>query len=284
MANHERATSGTIRDRLVRNALVKVVRTEYVVPIDADTTTKRPISFLVGEMMLHGWDIASIKLVPSNRDESTLTKLQYHEYMSTMQLRFIAPWMISGACHVAKTAVLRDIMLHHSLFFQGNDVETGLIAVARGYRVGHIPFEVSTAVPPTFKGWFRQRLAWAGGEFRLFITNFKFVIVHPFWWFYGGVVAIILFPLRWYTILQPAWTILFIFLTYYLLVLIVHIKTWDRWVFVMPFYHMFSSLIMTPLGVLWYFKMARKDKNYGLIHPRERSKKVLDAEQIEKNS
>ena len=121
MANHERATSGTIRDRLVRNALVKVVRTEYVVPIDADTTTKRPISFLVGEMLLHGWDIASIKLVPSNREESTLTKLQYHEYLSTMQLRFIAPWMISGACHVARLSVLRDIMLHHSLFFQGND-------------------------------------------------------------------------------------------------------------------------------------------------------------------
>ena len=64
----------------------------------------------------------------------------------------------------------------------------------------------------------------------------------------------------------------------------IHIKTWDRWVFVMPFYHMFSSLIMTPLGVLWYFKMARKDKNYGLIHPQESSKKGIDAEQIEKYS
>ena len=52
-------------------------------------------------------------------------------------------------------------------------METGLIAVARGYKVGHIPFEVLTAVPPTFKGWFRQRLAWAGGEFRLFIHELQ---------------------------------------------------------------------------------------------------------------
>ncbi len=173
-ANQQRATSGTIRDRLIRNVLLAKVKTEYVVPLDADTTTRQPISLLVGEMVLDGWDIASVRLVPSNRDESVLTRLQYHEYSATMQLRYIAPWMISGACHIAKTEVLRDIMGRHSLFFQGNDVEIGLIASTLGYKVGHIPFEVSTTVPATFKGWYRQRLAWAGGEFRLFITNFKY--------------------------------------------------------------------------------------------------------------
>jgi hypothetical protein len=55
--------------------------------------------------------------------------------------------MISGACHVAKTAVLHDIMNRHSLFFQGNDVAAGMIATARGYQSGHIPFDARTEVP-----------------------------------------------------------------------------------------------------------------------------------------
>lgn len=45
----------------------------------------------------------------------------------------------------------------------------------------------------------------------------------------------------------------------------------------MPFYRMFSSLVMTPLGVIWYFRMARRDKNYGFILP---SKKPKNAEGI----
>jgi hypothetical protein len=273
-ANQPRATSGTIRDRLIRNALLNVVSTKYVVPIDADTTTSMPIHLLVGELAHQGWDIASIKLVLSNRDESVLTKLQYHEYDMAMQLRFIAPWMISGACHVAKAEVLRDVMSRHSLFFQGNDVEMGLIAKALGYKVGFIPFEVLTAVPSTKTGWWRQRLAWSGGEFRLFIINFKFVLSHPFWWLYGGMISIALFPLRWYYIIDLPIVFLAIFSIYYVLVVALHHRTMDRWVFVMPLYGLFSSLILTPLGVIWYFMMAKKDNNYGYIRPHRKPKEV----------
>lgn len=263
----QRVTSGTIRDRLIRNALSTAVTTKYVVPVDADTITHQPISLLVGELVRQWFDIASIRLVLTNRDESVLTKLQYHEYRLAMQLRFIAPWMISGACHVARTAVLRDIMDKHSLFFQGNDMEIGIIAKARGYKVGHIPFEVSTAVPATLKGWFRQRLAWAGGEFRLFIPNFRFVLQHPFLWVYGSVIAILLFPLRWFTLLHPSLTLLETFGLYLLLVLVLHWKTQDRWLLLMPIYTLFMSLIITPLGVIWYFLMAIKDSNFGIIRP-----------------
>ncbi len=35
----------------------------------------------------------------------------------------------------------------------------------------------------------------------------------------------------------------------------------------MPFYRIFCSLILTPLGIIWYFKTTRKDGNYGIIHP-----------------
>ncbi len=266
-AGQKRATSGTIRDRLIRNVLVNEVRTEYVVPIDADTTTHQPISRLVGELARNGWDIASIRLILSNRNGSVLTKLQYHEYAAAMQLRLIAPWMLSGACHVARTEVLKDIMSRHSLFFQGNDIEIGLIATTSGYKVGHIPFDVSTAVPATFNSWFRQRLAWAGGEFRLFITNLKFALKYPFWWVYGGLLTVLLFPLRWYSLFVPLTALLFIFGSYYALIVALHFRTRDRWIFLMPFYRMFCSLILTPLGIIWYIKTTRKDRNYGVIRP-----------------
>ena len=264
-ASKKRSTSGTTRDRLIRKALALVVTTKYVVPIDADSTASQPIGSMVGELAFHEWDIASVRLVLSNKDESIITKLQYHEYIQTMQLRYIAPWMLSGACHVARTEVLMDIMNNHSLFFQGNDMEIGLIAVTRGYKVGHIPFEVATSVPAKMKGFFRQRLAWSGGEFRLFITNIKFTKIHPLWWIYGGILTILLFPFRWLQLLQP--NILVIFAIYSLLVYLLHIRTRDRWVLLMPLYDLCSSLIISPLGIIWYFKTVIKEKHFGYIRP-----------------
>lgn len=263
-----RATSGTIRDRLIRNVLESEVKTTYVVPIDADTLTPKPLSLLVGELVKRNLDIASIRLILANPDESLLTRLQNHEYQLAMQLRFVAPWMISGACHVAKTSVLRDIMHRHSLFFQGNDVEVGLIAVSRGYKIGHIPFEVSTAVPATLRNWYRQRLAWAGGEFRLFLPNFRFVIQHPFFWVYGGILSILVSPLRWISLAHPSVILLEIFGLYALIRILLHWSTRDRWLLLMPIYTLFSSLIMTPIGIPWYFVMAKKDKNMGIIRPK----------------
>lgn len=263
----KRMTSGTIRDTIVRNALLTVVKTPYVVPIDADTETIKPLSLLVGELVEGNLDIASIRLVLTNRNASLLTHLQYHEYEVAMKLRYLSPWMISGACHVAKTKVLRDIMSKHSLFFQGNDVEIGIIATARKYKVGHIPFEVSTAVPSTLKAWFRQRLAWGGGEFRLFITNFWFVLHQTYLWIYGGIFVILLFPLRWLTLIHPSLTLIPIFTLYFILILILHWRHRDRYLILMPFYSLFLSLIVTPLGVIWYFLMVFQHKNSGFIIP-----------------
>ena len=76
-----------------------------------------------------------------------------------------------------------------------------MIADLLGYRVGHIPFLVPTTVPTTLRAWFRQRFAWAGGEFRLFIVNWKLVRHHPFMWTYGVAVMFATLPLRWWSAL-----------------------------------------------------------------------------------
>ncbi|NYH86619.1 glycosyltransferase family 2 protein [Actinopolymorpha cephalotaxi] len=266
-----RATSGTVRDRLIRDAL-EMVRAKYVVPLDADTTTVRPLDLLVGELVRQGADLASVRLVPLNSD-TLLARLQHYEYRLAMQFRFLASWLVSGACHVARTEVLADVMSRHSLFFQGNDVEVGLIARALGYRVAHIPFEVPTTVPGTPRGWFRQRLAWAGGEFRLFVVNARFVGRHPWFWVYGGVVTIALAPLRWLAVDDVAGGVALVssltvaLVLYAALVACLHWKHRGPALLVLPFYMLFVSLVMPLLGVLWYARMAWQDRNLGIIRP-----------------
>ncbi|MEU8224091.1 glycosyltransferase family 2 protein [Kribbella sp. NPDC048915] len=264
----QRATSGTTRDRVIRDAL-QIVTSEYVVMLDADSTTVRDFGELVGELHHERYDVASVRLVI--RDESSwLVKLQRHEYALAMQLRFLAPWLVSGACHAGRTSAMRDVMARHSLFFQGNDIELGVIAKTIGYRVGHVPFEVLTSAPNTLRSWWRQRLAWTGGEFRLFVTNIRFVIWHPFFWLYGTVVAIGTFPLRWAAVIHPGLSLAAAAAVYYGLAIWLHWRSRDRWMLLMPLYTLFSSLVLTPIGGWSYLRMVLKHRNAGVIRPQLR--------------
>ncbi len=270
-----RATSGTIRDRVIREALHQV-RTRTVVCIDADTTTTRPLSELVGDFEANDLDFASIRVVPSNTS-TILGKLQWFEYRVAMKMRLVAPWMVSGACHVARTSVHRRVMDRHSLFFQGNDVEAGVLASALGHRVGHIPFEVPTRVPDRLKPFLRQRLAWSGGEFRLFAVNFRLIRRHPFMWAYGAVVTLLGLPLRWASLGSSTATLLTLGLVacvYLAFCLYMHGRHWSWHLLIYPLYTGFLSLVMTPLGAFWYVYMAIKDRNAGIIRTREPAPRV----------
>jgi hypothetical protein len=238
----------------------------YVVCLDADTTTPKPLGLLVGELARRGDDLASIRLVPQE-DGPLLVQLQRHEYRQSMRMRFIVPWLVSGACHVGTTEALRHIMRCHSLFFQANDVETGLIGEQLGYRISHIPFEVNTTVPASPKAWWRQRLAWSGGEFRLFIANFRYILKHPFLWAYGGLVTIAMFALRWWALTTPTVALAGVGLVYLSVIVWLHWEHRNRWLVLMPLYSLFNSLVLTPIGIVWYFVMAVPEKNFGMILP-----------------
>ncbi|MBG0567877.1 glycosyltransferase family 2 protein [Actinoplanes aureus] len=271
-----RATSGAARDMLVREALEHVVRAAYVVCIDADSVTERPFGELVGMLAANGYDFASVPLVPSNTG-TALGQLQAYEYRSAMKLRHIAPWQVSGACHVARAEAHRAVMRRHSLFFQGNDVEAGLLAKALGYRIGHLPFAVSTAVPDTVKSWYRQRLAWSGGEFRLFVMNLHLLVRHPVFWIYGAIVTTLGLPLRWVTLATGGWALLVIFGLHFVATVCVHWRVRTPWLLLLPLYSLFNSLVMTPLGAIWYVRMAVADRNAGFIRARRsRSSRKLN--------
>jgi hypothetical protein len=263
-----RATTGTIRDTIVLDAHESIT-SNYVVCIDADTVTETSLDYLVGTLKAANLDIASVVLTPANSD-TLLARLQGHEYRMAMRIRRVMPWMISGGCHVARRQVHLDLMGKHSLFFQGNDIELGLLANLCQYRVGHIPFVVPTTVPSHFREWFRQRRAWAGGEFRLFLVNLKVTLRHPFLYLYGGVIVILLVPARWYTLFHPNWTLAAAMALYLVSLLAVNWKTRDRSLLVYPLYTLFYTLVMVPIGVVAYFDMAIKYKNLGVISVRRR--------------
>ena len=270
----KRRTGGVIRDRVIRDALNNVCGLRrFVVCMDADTSAPEPLEKLVGALAASEADFASIDLVPQ-ADGGALVQLQRHEYRQSMRLRFLVPWMLSGACHVGKTEVFRNIMSRHSLFFQGNDVEAGLLGDQLGYRAIHLPFKVDTEVPSRFLPWWRQRIAWAGGEFRLFITNFRFILKHPFLWTYGGIMAISLVGARWLFIINPAWVIIMVAVLYYVLVVFVHWENRNRWLLLLPLYTLFHSMILTLIGIIWYFIMAIPERNFGVIRPKGPKKGV----------
>jgi hypothetical protein len=95
-------TAGTTRDRLVRNVLATISE-PYVIPLDADSMPGGDLGLLAGELRRRRFDLASVRLVPSNPDASLLARCQQLEYRLAMQIRVIAPWMVSGACHAART-------------------------------------------------------------------------------------------------------------------------------------------------------------------------------------
>ena len=266
----KRRTGGTIRDRIVRDALNELGDRgelgKYVVCVDADTTTPQPLGALVAELRHSGADFASVRLVPQSAGPM-LVQLQRFEYAQAMRMRTVLPWLLSGACHVGRADVFRAVMERHSLFFQGNDVEAGLLADQLGYVATHIPFPVDTEVPSSWNAWLRQRAAWAGGEFRLFITNGRYILRHPFLWLYGGGITILMVGLRWWTLESSTITFAAVIAVYYVYVTWAHWNRRNMWLLLMPFYLLFNSLIMVPVGLLWYFVMAVPERNFGIISP-----------------
>ena len=151
-----------------------------------------------------------------------------------------------------------------------HDVESGIIGDALGYKAVHILAHVNTNAPDTLYSWWRQRIAWSGGSFRLFIINFRFVFQHPFLWLYSGIVVISMFVLRWIAVVNPGWTLLLALFIYYAAIVWLHWDHGNKWLIFQPFYCLFVSLIVVPIGVAYYFKMAIPERNFGVIRPKRK--------------
>ena len=260
----ERAVSGTIRDRVVREAMHSI-RARYVVCVDADTVPSRPIEELVGALAANDLEIASVRIVPSNTD-TLVGKFQAIEYRLTMRLRRLWPWLVSGACHAGTTAAYTDVMDNHSLFFQGNDAEVGLLATKLGYRVGHVDYEVPTTVPDTWRAWWRQRFAWSGGEFRLGIVNFPIVAkLFPMFAAYLTGIVLLLSVVRWFALTNSTLAVLAVLAAIYVGLVVWSERRFSLSALLYPLYGMFGSLVLAILSPVSYAVMAVRDRNTGRI-------------------
>ncbi|GGY00269.1 glycosyltransferase family 2 protein [Streptomyces minutiscleroticus] len=262
-ADGRRRASGTVRDRLIREAL-RIVRAPYEICLDADTVTTEPLDRIVGAFRKSGRDFASVHLVPVGTP-GILLRFQRHEYRLAMRRRHMYPWLVSGACHVARTEAHRAIMARHSLFFQGNDVEMGLLGNALGYKAAYLHTEVLTTAPHRPRAWLRQRLAWAGGEFRLMAVNFPVLARHPGFLFYGLFITFLLTPLRWCSLCAPVLALLSVYLVYTLHLLLTEGPRRDWTLLLYPFYALVNGLLLVPCGWFCYLRMAVKDRNVGVI-------------------
>jgi Glycosyl transferase family group 2 len=265
-STQRRQVSGTVRDRLIQQA-TELVESEYVVCIDADTVTQGPLEDLVGTVRASGLDLAGVRLVPCNLGR-LLGRLQAHEYRMAMRMRRIIPYITPGAMQISTSRAHRAIMRRHSLFFQGNDAEMGLLGRALGYKVGYLPVEVPTVVPETFRGWWRQRFAWAGGEFRIFVVNLPLFRRHPLFMIYGFVFVFMFVPFKLAEVTPPGPVIGSLLLLYTVAVAAMNWRDRDRALLVYPLYGLFISLVLTPLGAVSYALQAHQSRNPGFVRPR----------------
>lgn len=259
------------RDEIIRDSF-EVVTSKYCIFLDGDTVAEGDMRKLITHMEKSGYDLASVRVLASKKN-TLIEKLQSVEYELAMDARHIYPWLTSGACMVAKTEVIQKIMGHHSLFFSGGDIEIGKLARMLHFKVGHIPFKFFTDVPPTFRAWFKQRMAWSGGGFRHAIINFhQYTWRHPFFYFYFTFLVYLLWPLRWYEMVAHPAIIPFVIFLYWSLIFIVHLRFFRLFYLVFPLYALLQVMVLVPLGMYTYARMARSSRNAGFIKLRNTSK------------
>jgi cellulose synthase/poly-beta-1,6-N-acetylglucosamine synthase-like glycosyltransferase len=240
----------------------------YCVFLDGDTVCHEDLRKVVGEFHARDLDLSSVRIIPSHTN-TLMERMQQFEYQFAMDGRKLYPWMTSGACMVAKAGVLQEVLRHHSHFFQGGDIEIGKLCYSLGYNVGHLDTEFYTDVPETFRKWFKQRVAWSSGDFRHAVINIHFYSWRqPFFFFYCTFVVYAMMPFRIMFLLSNPYVLPFIIVIYWILLLGIQSRYRNKYMLLFPFYSLFQSLVITPLGILCYFYTVYKYHNVGIIRYR----------------
>lgn len=250
-------------DAVLKDTITRIDE-KYVIFIDGDTFVDGDLETLCGAMEENNFDIASVKVLPSKR-ENLIENLQGVEYDIAMQARLIYPWLTSGAGMVSKKKVMEKIMKNHSLFFNGGDIEIGKLADMMGYKVGHIPIIFYTDVPTTFMKWVKQRFSWMCGCFRHSIVNMHHNLNHPFHFIYFSFIIYFLYPFKVVEMFKNWYMFPLIVALYALITFFANWKVRNKYMFIFPFYALFQVLVILWFGIYRYFTTVYKTENIGLI-------------------
>ena len=259
-------------------AALPAVTTKYTFRLDADTVVGADVAAAVAAADMAGADLCSIKCAVDNRT-NVVTKLQALEYRMAMLCRHFRPWLTSGACFLARTDALREIMARHSKWTPGEDIETGRTALALRMRIRHLDMVVYTDAPDTWSALVRQRRLWWAGTFRHWWINLDRNLLHlPVLSTYYLVAIWASLYFKWWTMLHPAAVISSLPVVYAAYVFVTatsNLQVLSPWMIVFPFYALAQVLVMPLLGVVKYFELARRRRRLGRYRFAYRRDEVL---------
>src|SRR3954454_18808137 len=259
-------------------AALPAVTTTYTFRLDADTSVGEDVAHAVAAVRASGADLCSIKCGVANRT-NIVTKFQYLEYQMAMLARHFRPWLTSGACFVARTESLREILDQHSMWTPGEDIETGRTALALRMRVRHLDMVVYTEAPDTWEALVRQRRLWWAGTFRHWWINLDRNLLHlPVLTTYYLVAIWASLYFKWWTMLHPAAVVSslpVVYAAYLFVTATSNLQVLSPWMIVFPFYALAQVLVMPLLGVVKYVELARRRKRLGRYRFGYRRNEVL---------
>jgi Glycosyl transferase family group 2 len=241
-------------------AALPAVTTKFTFRLDADTVVGDDVAAAVAAADMAGADLCSIKCAVQNRT-NVVTKLQALEYRMAMLCRHFRPWLTSGACFLARTDALREIMARHSTWTPGEDIETGRTALALRMRIRHLEMVVHTDAPDTWSALVRQRRLWWAGTFRHWWINLDRNLLHlPVLTTYYLVAIWASLYFKWWTMLHPAAVVSslpVVYAAYLFVTATSNVQVLSPWMIVFPFYALAQVLVMPLLGAVKYVELAR---------------------------
>jgi cellulose synthase/poly-beta-1,6-N-acetylglucosamine synthase-like glycosyltransferase len=262
---------------LIAGAL-PAVATKYTFRLDSDTVVGDDAAAAVAAADMAGADLCSIKCAVDNRT-NVVTKLQALEYRMAMLCRHFRPWLTSGACFLARTDALREIMARHSTWTPGEDIETGRTALALRMRIRHLDMVVHTDAPDTWTALVRQRRLWWAGTFRHWWINLDRNLLHlPVLTTYYLVAIWASLYFKWWTMLHPAAVVSslpVVYAAYLFVTATSNLQVLSPWMIVFPFYALAQVLVMPLLGVVKYVELARRRRRLGRYRFGYRRNEVL---------
>lgn len=243
---------------------IKILNAQYIVFLDADTTSQTDLSCLAGIMEKENIDLASVRVIPSRR-KTSMEHLQYIEYYSAMKSRKIYPWLTSGASMIGKRESLKKIMSKHSLFFNGGDIEIGKLAYLMGMKVEHIPITFYTDVPERFSYLIKQRSSWFCGAFRHSVINAHTNLFNPLYSLYFTMIIFLMLPFKWHELFFHWYTLPFLFLFYTGFTIASNWKIRNKYMLLFPIYSFIQVLLFPLLGIYRYTMTVIKTRNPGFM-------------------
>jgi len=256
--------------RLVLDAIAAgAVTTTSAFRLDADTYPIDDPALYVAKMAEGSVDYASVR-VHVHRPGTVVERIQAVEYRMAMRSRRLRPWLSSGACFGGTVTAMRQVLEMHSMWFPGEDLESGRIAQAMRMRVKHLDMRVETAAPESWRALIKQRRSWWAGGFRHAVINVDKNVLHtPVWALYISGLVVVGFFLKTQplvgaaSLLTVARSFAILLVLYTVLTIVTNWSVRSPWMLVYAPYALFQAFGMPTAGAFYWAKRAIEQRHWG---------------------